>query len=73
MTAIQHWAPDAPTVGRCPCGGALMLVEDPGDAHPIEAQCRACGVPTGVARASAAVSDVTQQLAPASEQDAMPF
>ncbi len=48
--AIVHYEPGARTVGDCRCGGALRLVEDLGEPRPLEAQCEACGVLTGVAR-----------------------
>lgn len=54
--ALQHWETAAPTIGRCPCGGNLRLVEDD-DATPIvEAQCDRCTDMTGIQRASLSVS-----------------
>jgi hypothetical protein len=47
---IQHWEPDARTLGRCLCGGALRLVEDDGPPQPVEAQCDRCLTLTGMPR-----------------------
>jgi len=62
-TTTQHWEPGARVLGRCHCGGSLMLVEDDGPPLPIEAQCATCRELTGLARA-AVVDDVVQSGSP---------
>ena len=47
---VIHYEPNARRVGECRCGGILRFVGDFGAPRPIEAQCEACGVLTGVAR-----------------------
>lgn len=73
MTTVQHWAPDAPTIARCPapCGGLLRLVEDHGPAVPLEAQCERCHELTGVSHelAKAGAAPPAPEVLPGSVED----
>jgi hypothetical protein len=65
---LQHWEPGARTVGRCPCGGVLRLIEDHGVA-PAEAQCELCADMTGVPHAVAAAAAAAVANAPLAPTD----
>lgn len=66
---VQFWPDDAPVIGECPCGGDLMLVEDPGPKRPVEAQCSSCGEPVGLAHELV----VTTTAPSTGAADQMPF
>lgn len=63
--AIRFWPDGAPSVGMCPCGGQLRLVEDLGPALPLEAQCETCTELTGVSHDVAKAATTVQPGSPA--------